>query len=331
MYTYEASAWTNRQVLPADYVYVAKNGSDTTGNGAAGRPYLTVQHAIDVANAGDTIFIYPGSYTESITFKAGVNLATTAKYSVTITGNHICSFSGTVMVYNIILTSASGITLQTSGANVYNLQLNGSHINSINGDAINWAGTNASAKMQVVDGNIAVATSGASARAFYSTTGAAGSVILNRASVSVNNPNNVCMSIGGTVSLTHTADSVVGQMVVSGTASLTSAMVTHTTTSVPVLTTNSSGMSMFLNCVDVTTATPAITGAGAFAYSAIVLGSTGAGSASTLNGGIGSICLQMAPFKLRSGTLKPVPQDGLFEYDGTHLYFTIGSTRNTLV
>ena len=29
--------------------------------------------------------------------------------------------------------------------------------------------------------------------------------------------------------------------------------------------------------------------------------------------------------------LKTVPEDGLFEYDGTHLYFTIGSTRHTIV
>ena len=33
---------------------------------------------------------------------------------------------------------------------------------------------------------------------------------------------------------------------------------------------------------------------------------------------------------LRNGNLKPTPQDGLLEYDGTHLYFTICTTRKTV-
>ena len=38
-----------------------------------------------------------------------------------------------------------------------------------------------------------------------------------------------------------------------------------------------------------------------------------------------------APIKLTSGTLLSSAEDGVFEYDGTHLYFTIGSTRNTII
>lgn len=40
-----------------------------------------------------------------------------------------------------------------------------------------------------------------------------------------------------------------------------------------------------------------------------------------------------APLKLTSssGQLLPTAEDGAFEYDGTHLYFTIGATRNTII
>lgn len=39
----------------------------------------------------------------------------------------------------------------------------------------------------------------------------------------------------------------------------------------------------------------------------------------------------VAPLKLTSGTNLSTTQDGAFEYDGTHLYFTIGSTRTTII
>jgi hypothetical protein len=38
-----------------------------------------------------------------------------------------------------------------------------------------------------------------------------------------------------------------------------------------------------------------------------------------------------APLKLTPGTNLTTAEDGAFEYDGTHLYFTIGSTRHTII
>jgi hypothetical protein len=38
-----------------------------------------------------------------------------------------------------------------------------------------------------------------------------------------------------------------------------------------------------------------------------------------------------APLKLQSGSLNTTPENGALEFDGTHLYFTIGSTRHQLV
>ena len=43
--------------------------------------------------------------------------------------------------------------------------------------------------------------------------------------------------------------------------------------------------------------------------------------------GAGGTAAGTAPFKFVSGTLMSTPEDGVFEYDGTDLWFTIGSTR----
>lgn len=315
-------------VKPENYVYVGKNGNDVTGTGAAEKPFLTVQHAIDSASAGTTIFIFPGTYTENITLKAGVSLTSPVKFGVYIVGNLSSEFTGTVVCDGIIFQSSTGITVAFSGTGAQNLQLvNGCSVNSGSGDAFRWTNTNSASKIYFEDGTCNVSASGSSARCFYSATGSAGSFIANRVSFKVNNANNVCLAIGGAVGFTHTADMVNGQAVVSDTATYTSATVSHTTTSVPSVVTNSTGLTTLLNCIQIGTSVPMVDGAGAFAEAAIVYPSTGKGTASTLNGGAGAIIINMASIKLRSGDLKPVAQDGLLEYNGTDLYFTVGSTR----
>ena len=52
----------------ANTYYVAKTGNDTTGNGSLSSPYLTVQKGINMAYAGDTVFVKPGVYRERLTF-----------------------------------------------------------------------------------------------------------------------------------------------------------------------------------------------------------------------------------------------------------------------
>ena len=39
---------------------------------------------------------------------------------------------------------------------------------------------------------------------------------------------------------------------------------------------------------------------------------------------------ELLPIKLTSGTLMSTAENGAFEYDGTHLYFTVGTTRYQL-
>jgi hypothetical protein len=326
-------------VKPTNYIYVGKNGSDTAGDGSANLPYLTISKAITVASAGVTVFVWPGTYTESLTLKVGVNLTCPVQYGVYVVGNHTATGAGTIICDNIVLqnaaSAASGTTLTVSGSTAINLQFYGSYINSAStsgaGDAIQWTNTNASSKLQIIDGNVNVAHSNAAARCFYATTGAAGSIIANRVSFKIDNSDNIALAIGGAISFTHTADAVVGQAVVSNSASYTSGVNTHTAATVPTVVTNSTSTTTLLNCIQIGTAIPMVSGAGVFTEAAVLYPSVGKGTASTLNGGQGAYIINMSSVKLRSGTLKPTVQDGLLEYDGTHLYFTVGTTRNTIV
>lgn len=319
---------SNDQVDPTNFAYVAKNGLDTN-NGSAEKPYLTVQKAIDQSSIGTTIYIYPGTYTENLTLKAGVNLTSPIKFGVYIIGNHTISTAGTIVLDNVTLNSTTGNTLSVTGATSINIQLIGTNVYSISGDAINWANTNSASKLYIEDGSISVSTSGSTARAFYSTSTSTGSIITNRTTFKLNNAANVCLSLNGSVSFTHTSDQVYGQIAVADTASYVGQLVALTATGIPCIVTNSTATSILFACTLTSTVTP-IQGAGAFVYSALSYGSTGVGTATTLNGGIGAIAIPLSSLAIRNSVLRPTPQDGLLEYDGTHLYFTIGTTRKTV-
>ncbi len=325
-------------VKPQNYLYVGKNGNDTTGDGSAGNPYLTISKAITVASSGTTVYPFPGTYIEDITFKAGVNIASPIKLGVYITGNHIADFSGTVICDNIVLNSTTGNTLSFNGTHAQNFQLLASSVNATAGDAINWVNTNSSSKIYFEDGTCNVTTSGESARCVYTDSSSAGTFIANRTTFRLNdNPNNVCISLGGSVSFTHTSDQIVGQVTVVNSASATIAMVGMITTSVAVLNTTSTGTTTVINDTVTTTASPAFTGSGVLVDVALLYTSTGVGGASTLNGGLSAITLPMSSVKLRASDLVPAGQvssgqnSGNLEFDGSHLYFTIGTTRSQIV
>ena len=77
--------------------------------------YTTIAAAIAAASSGDTIFIKPGTYTENLTLKAGVNLtAYVCDSSQNATGHVI--ISGTCTLTTAGTVSISGIQLQTNGA-----------------------------------------------------------------------------------------------------------------------------------------------------------------------------------------------------------------------
>jgi hypothetical protein len=309
----------------SNYLYVSKGGSDSNA-GSVNAPMLTVQAAINNAVSGTVIFIFPGTYTENLILKSGVYLTCPIKFGVTILGNHVASFTGTIVIENIILNSTTGNTLSISGTTALNLQLIGGSIYSTDGDAINWSNTNSSSKLYIEDSTIVVSTSGSTARAFYSSSTTAGSIIANRTTFKLNNAANVCLSLNGAISFTHTSDQVYGQIVIGNSSSYVGQLVALTATGAACLTTNSTGTSVLFACTVTSNVTP-ITGAGVFLFSAISYGSTGVGGASTLNGGAGAIALPISAISIRQAALKATPQDGLLEYNGIDLYFTKGTTR----
>lgn len=66
--------------------YVAENGSDLLDGDHPSAPFATLKHALTVATAGDTVHIYPGTYTEifPLTVPAGVTVKGHSLRSVNI-------------------------------------------------------------------------------------------------------------------------------------------------------------------------------------------------------------------------------------------------------
>jgi hypothetical protein len=76
----------NLALRPGKIWYVATNGLDSNvGNHQSG-PFATIKHALDEASAGDTVHIYPGTYTEQfpLTVKTGVTVKGAGIRSVTV-------------------------------------------------------------------------------------------------------------------------------------------------------------------------------------------------------------------------------------------------------
>ena len=65
--------------------------------------------------------------------------------------------------------------------------------------------------------------------------------------------------------------------------------------------------------------------------SPVGIGVSGASITAHLHVSAGTSAAGNAPIKLNAGPLLTTPETGVFEFDGTHLYFTIGVTRTTLI
>jgi hypothetical protein len=99
---------------------VARNGSDTDGNGSVTNPYRTITHALTFVGSGDTIVVHPGNYTEDVAINNLFAIAITAAQPgsgafYSITGN--VTVSGTSS--SILLTSIGvigNITHSSSGS-----------------------------------------------------------------------------------------------------------------------------------------------------------------------------------------------------------------------
>lgn len=86
--------------------------------------HTTIATALTSSSSGDTIFIMPGTYTEAITLKAGVDLTAygcDSQNNVIIKGAVTVSFNGTVSCYGIQFTTNAATCFTVSSANTSSL------------------------------------------------------------------------------------------------------------------------------------------------------------------------------------------------------------------
>ena len=129
--------------------------------------YLTIATALTAASSGDTIFILPGTYTENLTLKAGVNLTAfqcdsslNATGVVIISGNATFTGTGSVTISGIQLQTNSAALLTVSGSNASIVNLNNCYLNCTNNTGITFSSSNASSAILLLNCNGNLGTTG---------------------------------------------------------------------------------------------------------------------------------------------------------------------------
>ena len=122
---------------------------DPSGNG----DFATIATALTASVSGQTIFIRPGTYTESLTLKAGVNLTAFSGSgdtpNVTIIGKAQISAAGTVTISNIRLQTNTDFIMVIDGSAATIINLNNCYLNCSNSTGISFTTTNTSAKINI--------------------------------------------------------------------------------------------------------------------------------------------------------------------------------------
>jgi len=130
--------------------------------------HTTIAAAIADASSGQTIFIRPGTYTENLTLKAGVNLTAfgcdsgmngggTSVANVVISGTCTFTGAGTVTISGIQLQTNSAACLAVTGSSASIVNLVNCHINVLNNTAISYTSSSSDAQINLsyCTGNIA--------------------------------------------------------------------------------------------------------------------------------------------------------------------------------
>lgn len=134
--------------------------------------HTTIQAAITAASSGDDVFITPGTYTENLTLKAGVNLlayttdGTTP--SVTIIGKATMTTAGTVSISGIRLQTNADFFLAVTGSAASIVYLNNCYLNCANATGISFTSSSGSALISINYCFVIIA----GANAFYTATSA---------------------------------------------------------------------------------------------------------------------------------------------------------------
>ncbi len=118
--------------------------------------HTTVASALTSASSGDTIFIRPGTYSENLTLKAGVNLTAYGSDSslngtggVIISGKCTFTATGSVTISGIQLATNSDFLLAVTGTLVSVVNLNNCYLNCTNNTGISFTTSNGSGKVNI--------------------------------------------------------------------------------------------------------------------------------------------------------------------------------------
>lgn len=111
--------------------------------------FTTIQAAINAATAGETVFIRPGTYTENITLKDGVNLTAFTRdvNIVQINGTITMNAAGTVNISGITVQTNGATAVSFSSANIQSLRFFNCNLTSTNADLITNSNSSASSSL----------------------------------------------------------------------------------------------------------------------------------------------------------------------------------------
>lgn len=176
---------------------------------AEGASYTTIASALSAASSGNTIFIKPGTYTEDLTLKAGVNLVAfngdQSTPNVTIVGKATATFAGTCSISNIRLQTNSDFCLVVSGASNTIVILDDCHLNCTNNTGISYTSSGASSAISLRNCVTDLTTTGI---ALYASSGAGAigfvKCSMNNSGSSLTNST----ASSGIISLQHTSSSI---------------------------------------------------------------------------------------------------------------------------
>lgn len=129
--------------------------------------HTTIASAITSAVSGETIFITPGTYTENLTLKAGVNLTAfecdssfNGTGKVIISGTCTMTTAGTVTISGIQLQTNSAELLAVTGSAASIVNLNNCYLNITNNTGITLSSSSSSARINIRTSNGNLGTTG---------------------------------------------------------------------------------------------------------------------------------------------------------------------------
>ncbi len=272
----------------------------TAGQGT----HTTIATALTSASSGDTIFIRPGTYTENLTLKAGVNLSAfvcdgslNATGHVIISGTCTLTTAGSVTISGIQLQTNSAALLAVTGSAASVVNLNNCYLNCTNTTGITYSSSDATSAININNCSGNIGTTGIS---LY-TMSSSGTLSINYTVISnTGGATTTSSNSAGVVSLMYSEFSFPFATSSTGILSGTYAFIFTSATNTTCVTTAGTGqgnfISSFLNSGsasalsigtgttssvhDLTvssTNTNAITGAGTLLYSSIAFPDTSSG------------------------------------------------------